>query len=113
MAETLSPFSNTASNFLSFSSILGGDEGESIEDYHGDDDDELQLQWAAIERLPTIKRLRLSIFKHPDSEQGDMRVVDVTQLDAVERRLFIENLVKNVEKDNHMLLKKMRERIQR
>ncbi|KAL0927351.1 hypothetical protein M5K25_001514 [Dendrobium thyrsiflorum] len=115
MAEPKSPFDKTCSNSWSFSSIIG-DEGadRSLEnDLDDHNDDELQLQWAAIERLPTRRRLRLSLFKLPEGDHGSMRVVDVTQLEAVERHLFIENLVKNVEKDNKRLLKKFRERIRR
>ncbi|KAL0927349.1 hypothetical protein M5K25_001513 [Dendrobium thyrsiflorum] len=115
MAEPKSPFDKTCSNSWSFSSIIG-DEGadRSLEnDLDDHNDDELQLQWAAIERLPTRRRLRLYLFKLPEGDHGSMRVVDVTQLEAVERHLFIENLVKNVEKDNKRLLKKFRERIRR
>ncbi|KAH0469807.1 hypothetical protein IEQ34_001365 [Dendrobium chrysotoxum] len=114
MAEPTSHFNKTCSNSWSFSSIIGDEGADTNEnDLDDHDDDELQLQWGAIERLPTWRRLRLSLFKLPDGEHGSMRVVDVTQLEAVERHLFIENLVKNVEKDNQKLLKKFRERIKR
>ncbi|KAI0528844.1 hypothetical protein KFK09_001387 [Dendrobium nobile] len=114
-AEPSSPFDKTSSNSWSLSSIIGEEGGaDTIENDLGDhNDEELQLQWGAIERLPTRRRLRLSLLKLPDGEHGSMRVVDVTQIEAVERHLFIENLVKNVEEDNQKLLKKLRERIRR
>ncbi|XP_028548794.1 pleiotropic drug resistance protein 3-like [Dendrobium catenatum] len=115
MAEPSSPFDKTSSNSWSLSSIIGDEGGaDTIENDLGDhNDEELQLQWGAIERLPTRRRLRLSLLKLPEGEHGIMRVVDVTQIEAVERHLFIEKLVKNVEEDNQKLLKKLRERIRR
>ena len=43
------------------SSFRSGSERDSVKET----DDEVELQWAAIEKLPTIKRLRTSLF---DSE---------------------------------------------
>ncbi|KAK9991984.1 hypothetical protein SO802_026969 [Lithocarpus litseifolius] len=53
-----------------------------------EEDEELELQWAAIERLPTFKRLRTSVFDiDHDSGSGKefkgKRVTDVTKLGAV------------------------------
>ncbi|MQM01384.1 hypothetical protein Taro_034138, partial [Colocasia esculenta] len=83
----------------------------------GDHDEEYELQWAAIERLPTFERLRSSLFSHPDnlgSEEGKKRqVVDVTKLGALEKHRFIENLIKHIENDNLSLLQKQRERMDR
>ena len=83
-----------------------------------EEDEELELQWAAIERLPTFKRLRTSVFDI-DHENGSgkefegKRVTDVTKLGAVERHLFIEKLIKHIENDNLRLLQKLRDRIDR
>ena len=85
-------------------------------------DEEVQLQWAAIERLPTFKRIRTSLFDiNHGNEEGNggiessesKRVTDVTKLGAVERQLFIEKLIKHIENDNLLLLHKIRERINR
>lgn len=69
------------------------------------EDDELELQWAAIERLPTYQRLRTAVFGH--------EVVDVAKLGDSERRLFVDGLLKAVEEDNLRLLQKLRKRVQR
>ncbi|KAK3404527.1 hypothetical protein EUGRSUZ_K00830 [Eucalyptus grandis] len=69
------------------------------------EDDELELQWAAIERLPTYRRLRTAVLGH--------EVVDVAKLGDSERRLFVDGLLKAVEEDNLRLLQKLRKRVQR
>ncbi|CAK9136216.1 unnamed protein product [Ilex paraguariensis] len=71
-------------------------------------DDEYLSQWAAVERLPTLERLRSSLF---DENEGGKRVVDVTKLDAVERHMFIDKLIKHIENDNLLLLQKFRKRL--
>ncbi|ONI27828.1 hypothetical protein PRUPE_1G106900 [Prunus persica] len=88
-----------------------------------EEDEEVQLQWAAIERLPTLKRLKTSFFDVGGGENGSggkdskdyagKRVVDVTKLGAHERHLFIEKLISHIENDNLKLLQKLRERIDR
>ncbi|KAL6136418.1 hypothetical protein ACLB2K_061713 [Fragaria x ananassa] len=81
------------------------------------DEDEVELQWAAIERLPTFERIRTSLFscnKEDDDYEGkSKRAVDVTKLAAMERRVFIDKLLKEVEGDNQRLLQKLKERIDR
>ncbi|KAF6154957.1 hypothetical protein GIB67_018394 [Kingdonia uniflora] len=81
-------------------------------------DDEYDLQWAAIERLPTFEKLRSSLFDRCDGGDGNedakgKRVVNVTKLTPLERHMFIGKLIKLIEKDNLRLLKKLRERIDR
>ncbi|KAJ6432161.1 hypothetical protein OIU84_019417 [Salix udensis] len=79
-----------------------------------EEDDEVRLQWAAIERLPTFKRIKTSLLEASNAEGDDgKRVTDVTKLGAAERRLFIEKLLKHVENDNLRLLQNLRERIDR
>lgn len=73
----------------------------------GEEEEMEKPQWGAIEMLPTVKRLKSSVFNR--------RVVSVTDLvgSAVERQLLIDNLIKNVQQDNRLLLEKMRERLDR
>lgn len=80
--------------------------------------DEYELQWAAIERLSTQKRVRTSVLDQSNNgrdceDQNEKKVVDVTKLGALERRLLIEKLIKNIENDNLRLLQKQKERIDR
>jgi len=96
-----------------------------------EEDKELQSKWAAIEKLPTFKRIKTS-FVDITQEEGassssaretvekfgawrssSKRVVDVTKLGAVEKRLFIDRLIKHIENDNLQLLQKLRERMDR
>ncbi|KAM1009557.1 hypothetical protein ACFX2I_045067 [Malus domestica] len=105
-----SSFHQHASSFRSTSDV------RSIND---NNDDEVDLQWATIERLPTFERLRTSLFDCRRSnadqqadEQGK-RVIDVTKIGALERRVFIDKLLKEIEADNHRLLHKLKERIDR
>ncbi|KAM7259425.1 hypothetical protein ACFE04_015166 [Oxalis oulophora] len=78
-----------------------------------DDDPDVQyaLQWAAIQRLPTFERLTTSLF---DEDSGNTKkLVDVSKLDALDRRTFVEKLIKHIENDNLALLRKVRNRIDR
>ncbi|EEF43174.1 ATP-binding cassette transporter, putative [Ricinus communis] len=85
-----------------------------------EEDEELHLLWAAIERLPTFKRLRTSIFDFNHGNEGrngkeveGKRTNDVTKLGAVERHLFIEKLINHIQSDHLLLLQKLRDRIDR
>ncbi|KAG1326104.1 Pleiotropic drug resistance protein 3 [Cocos nucifera] len=83
-----------------------------------EEEDEYELKWAAIERLPTFERIRTSVLDHYSNGDGDglhkeRRVIDVAKLGALERRLLIENLIKHIDNDNLQLLQKQRERINR
>ncbi|XP_019055632.1 PREDICTED: pleiotropic drug resistance protein 3-like [Nelumbo nucifera] len=113
-----SSFRRHTSSFRSNSLTLNSTRDEEI------NDDELYLQWAAIERLPTFERLRSSLFddfgEGEEGEEGEgreqvkgKRVVDVTKLGALERQVFIEKLIKHIQNDNLRLLQKLRRRIDR
>jgi hypothetical protein len=99
-------FREAASSFRR--SVGGGDEEQRNEE-------EEELKWAAIERLPTYDRLKTSLFFRNSIDKDSLgRVpVDVGRLGAVERRLFIESLIKHIEKDNLRLLQNQRRRIDR
>lgn len=104
-----SSFQNHASgvlaSFRSASSISARDDANN---------DENNQQWAEIERLPTFKRLRSSLFEDKDGTKGDNRqkkVVDLSKLAATDRHLFIEKLIKHIEHDNLKLLRNIRKRI--
>ncbi|KAL3515879.1 hypothetical protein ACH5RR_022781 [Cinchona calisaya] len=77
-------------------------------------DEESALKWAAIERLPTIQRLKSSLFDvniGNESDNKKKRVIDVTKIAALEKHMFIEKLIRHVEQDNLRLLQKIRKRL--
>lgn len=82
----------------------------------GEHDKEDEKAWAAIEKLPSLKRLRTCLFDcgnlHGTKENKGKTIsaVDVTELGAAERQLFINNLLQKIEDDNQRLLQKLRER---
>ncbi|XP_062143567.1 pleiotropic drug resistance protein 3-like isoform X2 [Alnus glutinosa] len=87
-----------------------------------EENEELRLRWAAIEKLPTFKRIRTSVLDidHATVDTGSSgkesdgtKVTDVTKLGAVDKHLLIEKLIKHIEHDNLRLLKKLRDRIDR
>lgn len=74
--------------------------------------------WAKIERLPTTKRVNISLvdcklLNDSKEKKAGKRVVDVTKLGAVEKHMFIDELLKEIEEDNLRLLKKQKERMDR
>lgn len=84
---------------------------------HELEDDEIQLQWAAIERLPTMQRIRSSLFfdagvaAREEGGKGKPQVMDVTRLGDEERRMFIDKVIQHIENDNRRLHQKMRQRV--
>lgn len=88
-------------------------------------DEEDALQWAAIEKLPTYKRLRTSILQSTPEEDGAVndieqgmgktmqKEVDVRKLNKEERHEFIEKHFKVADVDNAKFLTKLRARIDR
>ncbi|XP_060969402.1 pleiotropic drug resistance protein 3 [Cannabis sativa] len=90
--------------------------------------EEYDLEWAVIQRLPTSDRNTLALFDAYDDNNGaneddgigqdgggskGKRVTNVTKLGAQERHIFIEKLIKHIENDNLRLLQKLRKRIDR
>ncbi|KAL8105524.1 hypothetical protein AgCh_029350 [Apium graveolens] len=80
--------------------------------------DELELQWAAIERLPMMKRVRMSLLDNlqdnVDQGKTNKKVMkDVTKLSAAEKHVFIDKLISDVQQDNARLLLKMKQRMDR
>ncbi|KAK8707218.1 hypothetical protein V6N13_058281 [Hibiscus sabdariffa] len=75
-----------------------------------EEDDEEDLKWAAIEKLPTYLRVRRGILTE---EQGQSREIDIKNLGFIERRNLLERLVKIAQEDNEMFLLKLKERIDR
>ncbi|KAG2559520.1 hypothetical protein PVAP13_8KG016000 [Panicum virgatum] len=77
---------------------------------HQEIDDEAELKWAAVERLPTLDRLHTSVFEfHGDSDSVgsllELQMVDVRRLGAAERRMVVDTLIANIHRDNLRLLR--------
>ncbi|GMI86113.1 pleiotropic drug resistance 12, ATP-binding cassette G40, PLEIOTROPIC DRUG RESISTANCE 12 [Hibiscus trionum] len=75
-----------------------------------DEDDEEALKWAALEKLPTVARLRKGILA---SSQGGANEIDVFDIGWQERRALLERLVKVAEDDNEKFLLKLKNRVDR
>lgn len=77
-------------------------------------DDEEELKWAAIERLPTFERMRKSIVKQAlESGRFNYEEVDICKLGMQDRKTLLDGILRIVEEDNEKFLSKMRERIDR
>ncbi|OWM68977.1 hypothetical protein CDL15_Pgr025164 [Punica granatum] len=80
----------------------------------GREDDEEELQWAAIERLPTYDRMRKGVLTQARSHGRIMHSeVDVTRLGAQEKKVLMESILKVVEEDNEKFLRRLRDRTDR
>uniref|UniRef100_A0A803R1H9 Pleiotropic ABC efflux transporter N-terminal domain-containing protein n=1 Tax=Cannabis sativa TaxID=3483 RepID=A0A803R1H9_CANSA len=86
----------------------------SRSNHHDENEDEEELRWAAIERLPTYDRLRKGMFKHVlDNGRVVHDEIDVTKLGIQEKKVLMESLLSVVEEDNEKFLRRLRERIDR
>ncbi|KAL8199987.1 hypothetical protein R6Q57_011326 [Mikania cordata] len=86
--------------------------GPDVFEKTGREDDEDELMWAAIERLPTYDRLRKGLLTNILEDGKVVREeIDVTNLGAEERL----NLVKKMQDDddNEGLLERLRDRVDR
>ncbi|XXG56014.1 hypothetical protein AAC387_Pa03g3547 [Persea americana] len=75
-----------------------------------EEDDEEALKWAALEKLPTYDRIRKGILS---GATGELREVDVQDIELQERKNLLERLVKVAEEDNEKFLLKLKNRIDR
>ncbi|KAL4182513.1 hypothetical protein AMTRI_Chr11g150490 [Amborella trichopoda] len=78
------------------------------------EDDEEDLKWAALEKLPTYDRLRRGILKQVlDDGKIVHDEVDVRKLGLQDRKQLIESVLKVVEDDNERFLLRLRDRVDR
>ena len=77
-------------------------------------EEEEELKWAALERLPTYDRLRKGILKQVlDNGRVNYEEVDTTKLGVQEKRHLLESMLKAAGEDNEEFLHRMRDRIDR
>ncbi|CAN6205557.1 unnamed protein product [Urochloa humidicola] len=126
MAGEMAP-SGSRRSWLSASSIsrslrmAGGDPDDPFHRSaasRDEGDDEENLRWAALEKLPTYDRMRRGIIRKALEEGGDGAAtkltageVDVANLDPHEGRELMERVFKAVEDDNERLLRRFRDRL--
>ncbi|KAG7034516.1 ABC transporter G family member 34, partial [Cucurbita argyrosperma subsp. argyrosperma] len=80
----------------------------------GRQEDEEELKWAAIERLPTYDRLRKGMLKHVlDNGRVVHDEVDVTKIGMQEKQQLMESMLKIIEEDNEKFLRRLRDRTDR
>ncbi|KAL0303555.1 UNVERIFIED_CONTAM: Pleiotropic drug resistance protein 2 [Sesamum radiatum] len=88
--------------------------GGDVFQQNGRRDDEEELKWAAIERLPTYDRLRKGILKQVlDNGRVIHEEVDFANLGMQDKKQIMDSMLRAFEDDNEMLLLKLRERISR
>ncbi|XP_027349250.1 ABC transporter G family member 34-like [Abrus precatorius] len=81
---------------------------------HTHEDNEEDLKWAAIERLPTFDRMRKGMLRVMlDNGKVVHCPVDVTNLGLQDKKLLLESVLKFVEDDNENFLRRLRDRINR
>ncbi|KAM0938294.1 putative ABC transporter, AAA+ ATPase domain, ABC-2 type transporter, ABC-transporter [Dioscorea sansibarensis] len=78
-------------------------------------EDEEELRWAALERLPLYAQMRTAILREVvEGQDGrkryEHRQVDVMRLELSDRQEFIERLIRVAEEDNERFLKNVRAR---
>ncbi|OWM79110.1 hypothetical protein CDL15_Pgr003281 [Punica granatum] len=74
-------------------------------------DDEEELRWAAIERLPTYDRLRKGMLRQVlDDGQVVHGEIDVRKLKMEDKKQLMDNILKVVEEDNEKFLRRLRDR---
>ncbi|XP_028768400.1 pleiotropic drug resistance protein 2-like [Neltuma alba] len=79
-----------------------------------EDDDEEELKWASIERLPTYDRMKKGILKQVlDNGRINYEEVDITKLGMQEKKILLESILKTVDEDNEKFLHRLRDRIDR
>ncbi|CAN6807598.1 unnamed protein product [Brassica oleracea var. botrytis] len=79
------------------------------------EEDDVELRWAALERLPTYDRLRKGMLPQQTSVNGKagLEEVDLTKLAPKEKKHLMEIILKFVEEDNEKFLRRLRERTDR
>ncbi|XP_038694315.1 pleiotropic drug resistance protein 1-like isoform X3 [Tripterygium wilfordii] len=75
-------------------------------------EDEEALKWAAIQKLPTVNRLKKSLWISTE-DGGGASEVDVRKLGPQERRALMEKLLRVPEEDNEKFLLRLKSRFDR
>lgn len=74
------------------------------------EEDESDLRWAALEKLPTFKRIRTSMLM---KESGSVREVDVKHLSMADFHHLLQTLHRPLDNEEEHLMARMRQRLDR
>ncbi|XP_065865883.1 pleiotropic drug resistance protein 2-like isoform X2 [Euphorbia lathyris] len=78
------------------------------------DDDEAELRWAAIERLPTYDRARKGMLQRVLSNGKVVQnEIDITRIGVEDKKQLMQSILQVVEQDNEKFLLRLRNRIDR
>ncbi|CAK9176883.1 unnamed protein product [Ilex paraguariensis] len=116
MSRRLSFASSSRRSWASASirEAFAGPGGDAFQRSRREEDDEEELKWAAIERLPTYDRLRKGILKQVlDTGRIVHEEVDVSNLGMRDKKQLMESILKVVEDDNERFLQRLRDRTDR
>ncbi|KAK7392996.1 hypothetical protein VNO78_21446 [Psophocarpus tetragonolobus] len=115
MSEGRKSFSSSRTSWASasFHEAVSG-ESDVFQRCGREIDEEEELKWAALGRLPTYDRMRKGILKQV-LENGSVNYeeIDITKLGVQEKKHLLESILRTVEEDNESFLHRMRERIDR
>ncbi|KAL6967668.1 hypothetical protein U1Q18_033475 [Sarracenia purpurea var. burkii] len=80
-------------------------------------EDETELLWAALARLPSQKRTNFALLRRTasesDSGEEKTETVDVRKLDRFNRELVVQRALATKDQDNYKLLSAIKERFER
>ena len=109
----------TGSNRISWSDVPAQSLRDIMSTGHTDifssqrvEEEEEELRWAAIERLPTYDRLRKGVLRIA-TEDGKIveNDINLTKMDRQDKKILLENIFKVVDEDNEVFLRRLRDRI--
>ncbi|KAG9444439.1 hypothetical protein H6P81_015779 [Aristolochia fimbriata] len=98
----------------SFREVWASGGGDGFQRNASEEEEERDLRWAALEKLPTYNRMRQGILRQV-LENGKVvhEQIDVSRLGMREKKLLVESILKVVEEDNERFLHRLRDRVDR
>lgn len=70
-------------------------------------EEEEELRWVALQRLPTYSRIRRGIFR---DDIGEHKEISIGNLEASEQRILLDRLVNSVDHDPQLFFARVRKR---
>lgn len=110
------------SEYFEMGSIGGSESFARASNADTVEEDEEELQWEALARLPSQKRINYAILRASSSrrppppagaDSGSENLVDVRKLNRFNRELVVKKALATNEQDNYRLLSAIKERLDR